>query len=62
MHGHNIDTLLGKIRSISENGTQNASYDLRQLFLTWFTRSVERFQGVPELGWEKDYNFIFTNL
>jgi hypothetical protein len=43
---------MGKIRSISENGPRNASYDLRQLFLTWFMRSVDRFQGVPELEWE----------
>jgi hypothetical protein len=25
-------------------------------------RSEDRFQGVRELGWEKNYIFIFTNL
>jgi len=46
--------MIGKTRSISENDTGNASYDLRQLFLTWSTRSVDRFQEIPELGWGKD--------
>jgi hypothetical protein len=62
MHKHISDALIGKIRSLSENGIGNASYGLRQLFLTRSTRSVDRFQGVPEFAWEKDYNFIFTNL
>ena len=34
---------------------------LRQLFLTWGPRTP-RFQGIRELGWGKNYNFIFTNL
>jgi len=58
MRGHNSDMLVSKIRSVSENGTRNASYDLRQLFLTWFTRPVDRFQGVPELGW-KNITILF---
>ena len=62
MHENISETLIGKIRSVSENATGNASHDLRQLFLIWSTRSVERFQGVPEHGWGKNYNFIFTNL
>jgi hypothetical protein len=39
---------------------------LHQPFLTWGPRtlcgSMDKFQGVRELGWEENYNFIFTNL
>jgi hypothetical protein len=45
---------------------QERNIDLSHGFLTWGTRtpwgSVDRFQGVRELGWENNYIFIFTNL
>jgi hypothetical protein len=52
----NTDTLIGASKEVG----------LVQGFLTWGPRtpkgSVDRFQGVRELGWEKNYIFIFTNL
>jgi hypothetical protein len=62
MHKHISKTLIGTIRSVSENGTGNAGYDLRQFFLTWSTRSGDRFQGVPKLGWEELQFYFYWPL
>jgi len=39
---------------------------LHQPFLTWGPRtlcgSMDKYQGVREIGWEEKYNFIFTNI
>jgi hypothetical protein len=53
-----------KIRQASSK--KDGMFPLNQGFLTWGPRtpkgSVDRFHGVRDLGWEKNYIFIFTNL